>query len=109
MTQKLIELIKENPDLPVIPMVDYEVVGDDSSTYWMGQWGRCEVTEYYNGWERIHFRDDDEENIINDLAEGMGWGCDREGRDIYDLTDEEWNELVKSIPWTKAIVVYITT
>ena len=32
-----------------------------------------------------------------------------DGEDIYDLSDEEWDELYKSIPWIKCIVVYITT
>ena len=31
-----------------------------------------------------------------------------QGRDITDLTDEEWDQLYASIPWMKAIVVYIT-
>ena len=29
-TEQLLQLIKENPELPVVPMVDGEVVGDDS-------------------------------------------------------------------------------
>lgn len=28
-TKELLELIKENPDLPILPMVNYEVCGDD--------------------------------------------------------------------------------
>lgn len=27
--EKLLKLVAENPELPVLPMVDYEVVGDD--------------------------------------------------------------------------------
>jgi hypothetical protein len=27
-TQKLLQLATENPDLPIVPMVDYDVVGD---------------------------------------------------------------------------------
>ena len=103
MSNDLIKLIQENPDLPIIPMVYFEVVAD-SSGYWMGAWGRCEVTEYYLGREHVHFRDDDEEDVLNDLV-----GHDLQGRDIYDLSDEEWNELYQSVPWTKCIVVYITT
>ena len=108
MKPEIIKLIEENPDLPVVPMVDSEVVADDSYSYWMGKWGRCEVTEYYNGREYIHFRDDDEEDVLNDMV-GCKYSHDPQGRDIYDLTDDEWNELYKSIPWIKCIVVYITT
>lgn len=106
--EKLINLIKENPDLPIIPMVNAEIVCDDYG-YWMGEWGRCEVTEYYLGKERVHFKDDDdEEDVLSDL-EGCRYGYDYYGRDIYELSDEEWYKLYKEVPWEKAIVVYITT
>ena len=105
---EIIRLIRENPDLPIIPMVNEEVVADDSYTYWMGSWGRAEVTEYYCGEERVHMKDDDEEDVLADMV-GCRYYCTKDGRDITDLTDEEWNELYASIPWTKAIVVYITT
>ena len=104
---ELITLIKENPDLPIIPMVDSEVVADDYG-YWMGQWGRCEVTEYYLGREKVHFKSDDAEDVLNDMV-GCQYARDQQGRDIYELTDEAWDELYETIPWTKAIVVYITT
>lgn len=42
--KELIRLIQENPDLPIIPMVNEEVVADDSYTYWMGEWGRDSQT-----------------------------------------------------------------
>ncbi|MGN0456024.1 MAG: hypothetical protein ACI4F2_04120 [Acutalibacteraceae bacterium] len=43
--KKLIELIKENPDLPVVPVVNEEVVGDDGS-YYLGSFGLPYVEEY---------------------------------------------------------------
>ena len=108
MKPKIIKLIEENPDLPIVPMVDSEVVADDCG-YWKGEWGSCEVTEYYEGRERIHFKDfDDEEDVLNDLV-GCKYSHDPHGRDIYDLSDDEWDKLYKSIPWVKCIVVYITT
>lgn len=107
MKPEIIKLIEENPDLPIVPMVNSEVVADDGG-YWKGKWGRCEVTEYYNGREYIHFKDDDEEDVLNDLV-GCKYGYDPLGRDIYDLSDDEWDKLYKSVPWVKCIVVYITT
>ena len=105
-TEQFLELVKENPDLPIVPMVDQEVVADDSYSWWLGKFQRSEVTEYYLGHDRIHFKNDDEEDVLGDLAD-----CDYchapDGRDIYDLSDEEWAELYKSIPWAKAIIVYI--
>ena len=106
MKPEIVKLIEENPDLPVVPMVDSDVVADDYG-YWMGKWGKCHVTEYYIGRERVHFKDDDEEDVLNDLV-GCRCGYDQDGRDIYDLSDEEWNKVYASVPWIKAIVVYIT-
>lgn len=106
MKLEIIKLIEENPELPVVPMVDSEVVADDGG-YWLGKWGRCEITEYYAGREYIHFRDDDEENVLNDLV-GCKYGHDSQGRDIYDLSDKEWETMVDALPWVKCIVVYIT-
>ena len=107
MKPDIIKLIEQHPELPIIPMVDGEVVGDDSYQYWLGRWGRCKITEYYLGNEKVHFRDDDEEDVLKDM-QGCKYSCTKDGRDIYELSDEEWDELYASIPWTKAIVVYIT-
>lgn len=104
----LLKLIKENPDLEIIPLVEYEVVAGDEYSYWFGKWGSCEITEIYFGHEGVHFKNDDEENVLADLA-GCEYGCDQYGRDIYDLSDEEWNKLYSEIPWQKVIAVYITT
>lgn len=68
MKPEIIKLIEENPELPIVPMVDSEVVADDGG-YWLGKWKRCEVTEYYQGREYIHFRDDDEE--IAEIAQNV--------------------------------------
>ena len=66
------------------------------------------MPRYYLGRERVHFLDDDEEDVLNDLV-GCRYSHDQQGRDIYDLTDEEWNRLYQSVPWVDCIVVHITT
>ena len=98
--ETLLTLIKENPELPILPMVDSEVVCDDSYAWWLGEWGKAEILHYYIGRERVHIKEfDDEEDVLNDLNYFCG--------DIYVLSDDEWNKLYKSIPWTKAIMVKI--
>ena len=44
--QKLITLATEHPELPIIAMVDGEIVGDDSYHRWVGYFGRVELGEY---------------------------------------------------------------
>ena len=106
--EELLQLIKDNPELPIISMVDSEIVADDGG-YWMGEWGISKVEEYYLGCERVHIKDDDdEEEVLSDLS-GCRYGHDFQDRDIYDLPDEEWNKLYAELSWEKAIIVYITT
>lgn len=71
--QLLLQLIKENPGLPVIPMVYYEVVDGDYNR-WMGSIGDCYVGEYA---------------ILNDR-----YYEDRDEfeEDYYDYNQEEINE-----------------
>lgn len=107
-TEELIKLIQENPDLPVVPMVDTELVADDCYAWWLGGWGWSKVIEYYIGREHIHFKDDDQEDALVDMI-GCKYSCTEDGRDVFDLSDEEWEALYESLPWTKAIAVYITT
>lgn len=98
---QLLDLMKQNPHAPIVPMVDAEVVGDDTWGYWMGSWSSARVDKYYKGEERIYFYDEcDMEDL---LAETKGW-------DWYDeASDEDTLEAYRSLPWIKCIVVYITT
>ena len=60
----LFDLIRENPELPIVPMVDTEVVASDEYDWWLAKWGRAEITEYYLGNEGVHFKDEDEEYLL---------------------------------------------
>lgn len=107
--EELLKLMQENPYLPIIPMVGTEIVADDSHPYWIGSLGRCELTEYYVGREHVHFKDDDVENVLTDMV-GCKYGETKDGKNIWDdLSDEERDGLFASLPWVKAIVVYIVT
>ena len=57
--QKLITLAADHPELPIIAMVDGEVVGDDSYSRWVGYFGSVGLGEFvlYND----RFIDDREE------------------------------------------------
>lgn len=59
-SQELIKLISENPSLPVIPMVNYEVVADGNYR-WLGSFGRSYVGEYALFDEKERYYEDREE------------------------------------------------
>lgn len=100
--EELFNLMRENPELPVVPMVDGEIAGDDSG-YWLGAWGCARVDEYL-------------------LTQNSEWMVFKSDDDVFDvlerhLTDEEFEKLPETeeecrpyydaLPWTKAIIVYI--
>lgn len=98
--EKLFKLMQENPELPVIPLVDSEVVYDDSCCNWIGSWGWAEKVKFISGEERIYFNDDDPEDVLT-AAKGWDW---------YEAaTDEEVAEAFAGLPWIEAIAVYIGT
>lgn len=98
-TRELFELIRDNPDLPILPFVDSEIVADDGYNRWIGSWGSSGIIEYimvemYNDYPEIVEKDDTEkyEEFLYDTTE---------------MTEEEIQEHINGIEWIKAIVVNI--
>lgn len=102
---KLLELVKENPSLPIVPMTHYEVCGGDYG-YWMGEIQTVEIREYaINKWcveEAVLFKDDmgAEDRLIEAIAEYKYDGT----KEDYDRAEIEAKEM-----WTKAIIIRIGT
>lgn len=100
---ELLRLIEENPDLPILPMVDGEICAGDDYGYWCGNWGNAKVDEFLIAKhdDCIRFKSDDD---VFDVLECC-------------LTDEEFEKLPETeaecrpyfdaLPWKKAIIVYI--
>lgn len=95
-------LIQENPDLPIVPMVDGEIVADDCG-YWLGSWGRADVDEYFisERAERVFFKSDDD--VFDVLERHLP---DEEFEKLPEA-EEECRPFYDALPWTKAIIVYI--
>jgi hypothetical protein len=99
--EELFRLMQENPELPIVPMVDYEIVADDSGR-WLGSWGSSYIGEYLIGEEQVHFREDDDPSEVDKVL------SERYGDDYYtDMTDEQEAEAYAGLPWIKAIIVNI--
>lgn len=103
-TARLLELVKENPELPIVPMVDGEIVAGDDFGTWMGAWGNSRVDSYIiDDHGMVLFKSDDDvfdvlerclpEAVFETLPEK-----EAECRPVYD-----------ALNWTKAIVVDIVT
>lgn len=100
---ELFHLMAENPELPVVPMVDSEIVADDDYNRWRGSWGASDVEEYIIGEELIYFRDDSDLYEVDKVLEEMLH------KEIYETieTDAEAQEAYAALPWVKAIIVNI--
>lgn len=100
---ELFRLMQENPDLPVVPMVDSDIVADNYPNYWMGSWGNSHIKEYVLGKEYTHFREDDDwGNVEWTLSDGFVNYETFEG-----LSDEEVKSEYAALPWIRAIIVNI--
>lgn len=105
-TKQLLQLVKDNPDLPIVPLVDYEVCCGDDFAYWLGSFVSCKCGNYalYN--ERVWLDDEEEE-----LKEAYFYenACEeRYDKNIY-TQDEIEHRLVEDTKnlWHKAIIVFI--
>lgn len=100
---ELVNLIKENPDLEVIPMVSSHCVEDDSYGYWLSKFGCAKVDEYHCSDERAYLKSCDEEDLIEKYTDEYD-----EGHPTNEEEIERWaKEKVDNLPWKKAIIVFI--
>lgn len=120
--EAFLKLIKKNPTLPIIPLVDNEIVGEDYG-YWLGSFGSASVGEYaiYDDryfTDREEFKERYYENNDEGLCEKFNykpWVCDASAYTKEQIETNEENEkrleeyLEKAADeyFTKAIIVYI--
>ena len=100
--ETLLRLVQENPDLPVVPMVEGRIAWDDSG-YFMAAFGAAEVDEYIVSRQdgRIYFKSDDD---VFDVLEHV---LSDEEFDTLPQSEAECRPYFEVLPWTKAIIVYI--
>lgn len=96
--KRFVELVRENPDLRVIYMVNSDVVQDDCGEYWMGNCINVNIDYYI----------DDE---VHGLALIRSYYDDCDVYELFygntDCTDEHIKEEVDKLSWEKVIVVWI--
>lgn len=109
--KKLLKLAAENPSLPIVAMVQYEVVADDSFSYWLGEIDAVDVEELWVSDGRTWTREDAEYeclSIVDDYAP------DDVVAKIERLPEEKLREQaamewINGLPWAKCIVIFIGT
>lgn len=100
----LIQLMDENPDLPVIPMVGQDIVADCTGE-WVAHFGKAEVKKMCIYGEKVVFRE--WKNAIKTVEalelEGLTEGRTREE------SIEKLNGYLDELEWLEAIIVHIET
>lgn len=64
--EKLIKLHNEDPDLPIIPMVDSDVVCSNEFSFFKGEIGTCGIRDYAEWKDRIYT---DKDSLIDDIID----------------------------------------
>lgn len=104
----LLNLMKDNPTLRVVPMVDSDIVGGDDYSCWLGRFGKAEVDEIWSDDERIYFRSWDFENLVDEFMESS------DNEELFkNLSDDEAIKIAENhiddLNWEKVISVRIHT
>lgn len=95
--EKLFKLMQENPELPVVPMVDRDVaVG---YAWNIGRLEEVEIDEYLIADEIIYTKLSDD---LWDVLEAV-YGEFK----VSKMTEEEAAEAYQQLPWIKAIMLYV--
>ena len=100
----LFKLMQENPDLPVVPMVDADIVAGDDYGRWMGSWGSASVDEYLIPPDDrpMIFKSDDD--VFDTLEQ-----CLPEAEfEALPENESECRPFYDALPWVKAIIVNIS-
>ena len=104
--KELVKLIYENPELPIMCMVDSECVQDDGHGWWTAGMGTPDIDEYYVEDERIYLKSNDLEDMVEKFIDN---NYDEEP--YKSMTEEELEEFAKetvaNYEWTKAIMLPI--
>lgn len=100
-TMELLKVIGANPELPVVPMVDGEVVGDDCGVF-MGALGRVTVDKFIvSRQDGVLFKSDD------DVFDTLERCLTDEEFDALPETEAECRPIYEALPWRKAILLYV--
>lgn len=103
-----LELVKENPTLPVVPRVDSEVVAEEGYSWWWASFNGAYLDEMVDYKDRRYSKEDDEEDLMETLIEEF---MDDEGLtddDYGDYCDKVALERFNALPWRKVIAVRIS-
>ena len=105
-TNELLRLVAENPELPIVAMVDTECVAGDYCDWWSAKIGKPTIDEYYAPDDRMYLKSLDLEDMVDEFIDS---NYDEEP--YKSMTEKELEQEAKRVvngyAWTKAIMLPI--
>lgn len=101
----LFVLIKSNPELPVIPCVDSEIVADGGYNWWLGSWGNAHIETFLSTQEYGMLYKDDIVDVFEKFFDYEE--CEITNDMPGDEAEKIMREYVDKLPWQTAIIVNI--
>lgn len=111
-TATLLKLAAENPAMPIVAMVNFEVVAGDEFAYWIGEINSVDVRELWLSPDARTWDREDAEDEWDGFIES--YASNEELVRIECLTDDKLlkqaaMEWIAGLPWTKCIVIFVDT
>lgn len=106
--KELIKMSEKNPELPIIPAVNYEVCAEDSG-YWKGSFETVEKGYFYNK-EDGTWKAGDKQDIIDEINIDLYEISDYEGLEDDDfdkIAEGYFDAYIQQGKIYEAIIVYI--
>ena len=113
-TGKLIRLIKDRPELPVVFYVDSEVVEDpEARSSWIGEIADVSIRKLWMGDDNYYNTVYDKDDVYDDYEFAERY-APKELKDKWeDLNDDDYfkaiNKFIDSLNWALCIAVEIST
>lgn len=110
---KLCNILQTNANLPLVAVVNSDVIADNYYVSWFGDVTDVYITEIWAGKEKMYLADEVLNNMIDFIdiefpEKSLG--------NIFDLSDKEidkWmqktEKFIVKLPWKKVIVLSVTT
>lgn len=111
---KLLRLVKERPELPIVFYVDSEVVEDpEARSSWIGEIADVSIRKLWMGDDNYYNTVYDKDDVYDDYEFAERY-APKELKDTWeDLNDDDYfkaiNEFIDSLDWALCIAVEIST
>ena len=107
--RELFTLIRKHPDLPIVAMVDSDIVAEDSCCRWLGSWGISYIDKYItHDYYGVIFYEQGRPDIVDIFEKYFDYA---ECGVTDEMPDKEAFKIMRAkidtLPWVEAIIVNI--